>query len=105
MGPLAKLPVFWALDGKRVVVAGGSDTAPHAARYRCQQSVTQCTCKSALRRRSSGPFFEIFDVGSILHLGGNQKATLVVGLGIFIAIKGDHFTGPQVTHLPEWLVA
>lgn len=27
MAPLAKLPVFWALDGKRVVVAGGSDAA------------------------------------------------------------------------------
>ncbi len=25
--PLAKLPVFWALDGKRVLVAGGSDAA------------------------------------------------------------------------------
>jgi uroporphyrin-III C-methyltransferase/precorrin-2 dehydrogenase/sirohydrochlorin ferrochelatase len=27
MGPLAKLPVFWALEGKRVVVASGSDAA------------------------------------------------------------------------------
>jgi len=27
MEPLAKLPVFWALDGRRVVVAGGSDAA------------------------------------------------------------------------------
>ncbi|OBZ94430.1 siroheme synthase [Pararhizobium polonicum] len=27
MAPLAKLPVFWALDGKRAVVAGGSDAA------------------------------------------------------------------------------
>jgi len=27
MAPLAKLPVFWALEGKRVVVAGGSDAA------------------------------------------------------------------------------
>lgn len=27
MMPLAKLPVFWALDGRRVVVAGGSDAA------------------------------------------------------------------------------
>ena len=27
MAPLAKLPVFWSLDGKRVVVAGGSDAA------------------------------------------------------------------------------
>ncbi|WP_426230474.1 siroheme synthase CysG [Pararhizobium sp. DWP3-4] len=27
MAPLAKLPVFWALDGKRVLVAGGSDAA------------------------------------------------------------------------------
>jgi uroporphyrin-III C-methyltransferase / precorrin-2 dehydrogenase / sirohydrochlorin ferrochelatase len=27
MEPLAKLPVFWALDGKRVIVAGGSDAA------------------------------------------------------------------------------
>ncbi|MGQ3215459.1 SAM-dependent methyltransferase [Shinella sp.] len=27
MEPLAKLPVFWALEGKRVVVAGGSDAA------------------------------------------------------------------------------
>ena len=25
--PLAKLPVFWALEGRRVVVAGGSDAA------------------------------------------------------------------------------
>ncbi|QFY63445.1 uroporphyrinogen-III C-methyltransferase (plasmid) [Rhizobium grahamii] len=27
MEPLAKLPVFWALEGKRAVVAGGSDAA------------------------------------------------------------------------------
>lgn len=27
MEPLAKLPVFWALEGKRVVIAGGSDAA------------------------------------------------------------------------------
>ncbi|MGF9566609.1 siroheme synthase CysG [Neorhizobium sp. BT27B] len=27
MAPLAKLPVFWALEGQRVVVAGGSDAA------------------------------------------------------------------------------
>ncbi|CAN7483852.1 siroheme synthase CysG [Neorhizobium sp. LjRoot104] len=27
MAPLAKLPVFWALEGRRVVVAGGSDAA------------------------------------------------------------------------------
>ena len=27
MAPLAKLPVFWGLEGKRVVVAGGSDAA------------------------------------------------------------------------------
>lgn len=27
MAPLAKLPVFWALEGKRAVVAGGSDAA------------------------------------------------------------------------------
>lgn len=27
IGRLAKLPVFWALDGKRVLVAGGSDAA------------------------------------------------------------------------------
>ncbi|MBB3965320.1 siroheme synthase CysG [Rhizobium metallidurans] len=27
MEPLAKLPVFWALEGKRVVVAGGTDAA------------------------------------------------------------------------------
>ncbi|WP_454744356.1 siroheme synthase CysG [Ciceribacter selenitireducens] len=27
MAPLAKLPVFWSLDGKPVVVAGGSDAA------------------------------------------------------------------------------
>ncbi|MBZ9791481.1 siroheme synthase CysG [Rhizobium sp. 3T7] len=27
MEPLAKLPVFWALEGKRVIVAGGSDAA------------------------------------------------------------------------------
>ena len=27
MAPLAKLPVFWALSGKRAVVAGGSDAA------------------------------------------------------------------------------
>ncbi|MHB0952241.1 MAG: siroheme synthase CysG [Allorhizobium sp.] len=27
MAPLAKLPVFWSLEGKRVVVAGGSDAA------------------------------------------------------------------------------
>ncbi len=27
MAPLAKLPVFWSLQGKRVVVAGGSDAA------------------------------------------------------------------------------
>ncbi|WP_428425260.1 siroheme synthase CysG [Pararhizobium sp.] len=27
MAPLAKLPVFWVLDGKRAVVAGGSDAA------------------------------------------------------------------------------
>lgn len=27
MAPLAKLPVFWALEGKRIVVAGGSDAA------------------------------------------------------------------------------
>lgn len=27
MEPLAKLPVFWALEGRRVVVAGGSDAA------------------------------------------------------------------------------
>jgi uroporphyrin-III C-methyltransferase/precorrin-2 dehydrogenase/sirohydrochlorin ferrochelatase len=27
MEPLAKLPVFWALEGKRVVVSGGSDAA------------------------------------------------------------------------------
>ena len=25
--PLATLPVFWALEGRRVVVAGGSDAA------------------------------------------------------------------------------
>ncbi len=25
--PLAKLPVFWALEGKRAIVAGGSDAA------------------------------------------------------------------------------
>ncbi len=27
MEPLAKLPIFWALEGKRVVVAGGTDAA------------------------------------------------------------------------------
>ena len=27
MAPLAKLPVFWSLEGKRVIVAGGSDAA------------------------------------------------------------------------------
>ena len=27
MAPLAKLPVFWALEGKRVIIAGGSDAA------------------------------------------------------------------------------
>ena len=27
MEPLAKLPVFWALESKRVIVAGGSDAA------------------------------------------------------------------------------
>lgn len=27
MAPLAKLPVFWALEGKNVIVAGGSDAA------------------------------------------------------------------------------
>ena len=27
MAPLAKLPVFWALEGKRAVIAGGSDAA------------------------------------------------------------------------------
>lgn len=27
MAPLAKLPVFWALEGKRVIVSGGSDAA------------------------------------------------------------------------------
>ncbi|WP_284739326.1 NAD(P)-dependent oxidoreductase, partial [Rhizobium sp. CG5] len=27
MAPLAKLPVFWSLAGKRVIVAGGSDGA------------------------------------------------------------------------------
>lgn len=27
MAPLAKLPVFWALEGKRVVIAGGTDAA------------------------------------------------------------------------------
>ncbi|ENN84681.1 uroporphyrin-III C-methyltransferase [Rhizobium freirei PRF 81] len=27
IAPLAKLPVFWALEGKRVIVAGGSDAA------------------------------------------------------------------------------
>lgn len=27
MAPLAKLPIFWNLDGKRVLVAGGSDAA------------------------------------------------------------------------------
>lgn len=27
LAPLAKLPVFWALEGRRVVVAGGSDAA------------------------------------------------------------------------------
>jgi len=27
MEPLAKLPVFWALEGKRVIIAGGSDAA------------------------------------------------------------------------------
>ncbi len=27
MEPLAKLPVFWALEGKRVIVAGGTDAA------------------------------------------------------------------------------
>lgn len=31
MEPLAKLPVFWALEGKRVVVAGGSDAAARKA--------------------------------------------------------------------------
>ncbi|WP_426125982.1 siroheme synthase CysG [Pararhizobium sp. PWRC1-1] len=27
MAPLAKLPVFWALEGKRAIIAGGSDAA------------------------------------------------------------------------------
>jgi uroporphyrin-III C-methyltransferase/precorrin-2 dehydrogenase/sirohydrochlorin ferrochelatase len=35
MQPLAKLPVFWALEGKRAIVAGGSDAAAWKAELLC----------------------------------------------------------------------
>jgi uroporphyrin-III C-methyltransferase/precorrin-2 dehydrogenase/sirohydrochlorin ferrochelatase len=63
IAPLAKLPVFWALEGRRVVVAGGSDAAAWKAELlsACGAAVDlyaerpEATCLALLGRRPVHP--------------------------------------------------
>lgn len=56
MAPLAKLPVFWALEGKRVVIAGGTD----AAMWKAELLAACGACVDVYAERFSEAFEALF---------------------------------------------
>ncbi len=88
MAPLAKLPVFWALEGKRVIVAGGSDAAAWKA-----ELLAACGAKVDVYANELSETFEQLIVrapnmregGFIHHPHAHGTRTIFAGAAIAIA--------------------
>lgn len=91
MEPLAKLPVFWALEGKRVVVAGGSDAAAWKAELlaACGADVhvyaerLTDTFEKLILRGAEHP------QGSFIHHPQAWDGSIIAGAAIAIADCGE----------------
>jgi uroporphyrin-III C-methyltransferase/precorrin-2 dehydrogenase/sirohydrochlorin ferrochelatase len=91
LAPLAKLPVFWALEGKRVVVAGGSDAAAWKA-----ELLAACGADVHVYAERLSDTFEKLILrgaehprGSYIHHPQAWDASIVAGAAIAIADCGD----------------
>ena len=83
---LAKLPVFWALEGKRVVVAGGSDAAAWKA-----ELLAACGAQVQIYAQTLSETFEALlargaahPQGTLTHLPRAWDATIMSGAAIAI---------------------
>jgi len=65
MAPLAKLPVFWALEGKRVIVTGGSDAAAWKA-----ELLAACGAEVHVYAQELSEMFEALVARPAEHPGG-----------------------------------
>ncbi|WP_312990851.1 NAD(P)-dependent oxidoreductase [Rhizobium populisoli] len=65
MAPLAKLPVFWALEGKRVIVTGGSDAAAWKA-----ELLAACGAEVHVYAQKLSEMFEVLIARPAEHPGG-----------------------------------
>lgn len=87
MEPLAKLPVFWALEGKRVIVAGGCDAAAWKA-----ELLAACGAKVDIYANELSETFEQLIVRGAEHSEGGfthhpraWDGTIFAGAAIAIA--------------------
>ncbi len=83
---LSKLPVFWALEGKRVVVAGGSDAAAWKA-----ELLAACGAQVQIYAQTLSETFEALlargaahPQGTLTHLPRAWDATIMSGAAIAI---------------------
>jgi len=97
MEPLAKLPVFWALEGKRVVIAGRSDAAGWKA-----ELLAACGAEVHIYAERLSDTFEALVLGGANHPKGrfvhharSWDATVVAGAVLAIA---DCETRDQLRH-------
>jgi uroporphyrin-III C-methyltransferase/precorrin-2 dehydrogenase/sirohydrochlorin ferrochelatase len=88
MEPLAKLPVFWALEGKRAVVAGGSDAAAWKA-----ELLAACGAQVHVYADALSDTFETLILrgaehpqGGFVHHWHEWNETIFAGTAIAIAI-------------------
>ncbi|MBB3395202.1 siroheme synthase CysG [Rhizobium sp. BK060] len=87
MEPLAKLPVFWALEGKRVIIAGGSDAAAWKA-----ELLAACGAEVHIYAHELSDTFEKLILrgaehpqGSFIHHAEAWNETIFTGAAIAIA--------------------
>jgi uroporphyrin-III C-methyltransferase/precorrin-2 dehydrogenase/sirohydrochlorin ferrochelatase len=85
MAPLAKLPVFWALAGKRAVVAGGSDAAAWKAELLAACGAEVHVYATDLSERFSNLLHQGFQSGCFVHHAQDWHAEVLEHTAIAIA--------------------
>ncbi len=86
MSPLAKLPVFWALEGRRVIIAGGSDAAAWKA-----ELLAACGAEVHVHAESLSDMFAALIArgtdhpnGRFVHVGNSWNAATFDGAALAV---------------------
>lgn len=89
MGPLAKLPVFLDLEGKRAIVAGGTAAAAWKAELLAAAGAAVEVYSPHLSAEMSASIARGADRGSITHAGAHWAPPILEGVAIALADTDD----------------